>query len=700
VTAQRLADAGIACVRDLLFLFPRSYEDYRRVYRLGELTGVPAGTTVVVRGDILRVHKFFRRMLDVVIEEDGSRLRARWFRPNAGMLKGYLRGTRVAFAGRLRWAEDGMPELIHPSNVTAILSERASVGIRPRYPLIEGVPGRTLEKVAQSALRLAAGGLVDALPKEVRQRHDLPDLERALHMIHLPPDDLPTSELLALRTGSAQAVRRFAIEELLVLQTILLVERRELQGTHGLPCTRETGATLASLRAALPFALTHGQVRAIEHIVALFAAGPAQCLVQGDVGSGKTAVAFAACLHVVRAGGQCLFMAPTAVLAEQHLRTLRSWSERLGVRVGLLHAGLPGADQRHLLDGAAAGTVDVVVGTHALLEGRLRLPRLALAVVDEQHRFGVEQRARLRRIDRSENGWKIDAQNGMVPHLLVLSATPIPRSMALACYGELDLVSIEGLPPGRSPVRTQLCRGQVEGDAAYARVRALLGQGGQAFVVCPAVVGSDDGGEHADRPASVLSRSRALRKQLAPARVGLVHGQMEGGKQQEVLRAFRDGRLDVLVATTILEVGVDVPSATCMVIENAERFGLAQLHQLRGRVGRSSQQSYCFLLTQTDDSEALDRLRFLADEPDGFRIAEEDLRRRGAGDLRGTRQTGAPEVRFADLAGHGELVALARGEAERILAADPELAMPDHQGLREAVARRLQRARPIAEEAG
>jgi ATP-dependent DNA helicase RecG len=698
VTAARLAGRGLFCVRDLLHFFPRAYEDYRRVYSLGDLAALPPGTPVVVRGTVVRVHKFFRRMLDVHIEDQGAKLRARWFRPNAGMAKSYGRGDKVALAGNLRRTEEGEPELIHPSNVTALLAESAGVGIRPRYPIIHKVPGRTVEKVVGAALEVAGREVAEILPEALRARLGLPGIAEALSFVHRPPSSLAEGDFAVLAAGSSPAQRRFAFEELFVLQVGLAQERARARTQRALACGVQGEQTLLDVEAALPFALTPTQRRAVRTIFdAMAANAPMQCLLQGDVGSGKTAVAFAACVRAVRAGGQSLFMAPTAVLAEQHHRTLGAWAERAGLRVGLLHSGRAVAEQRRVLDAAAAGEVDLIVGTHALLEDRLRLSCLGLAVVDEQHRFGVRQRACLRRVGGNENGWQIGAHDGMVPHLLVLSATPIPRTLALTLYGDLDLVTLDALPPGRKPVLTRVCRGADERESAYAALRHAVASGGQAFVVCPAIAeGTGDG----RRAVSVVALARSLRARLAPARLGVLHGQLASERQQEVTDAFRQGALDVLVATTVVEVGVDVPSARVMVIEDADRFGLAQLHQLRGRVGRGEEQATCYLLTSSEDAQALERLAVVASVADGFRIAEEDLRRRGAGDVQGTRQAGMSELRFADLGAYLGLVEIARKEAEAVLADDPGLALPEHTALARAVGERMMQARPIAEEAG
>jgi ATP-dependent DNA helicase RecG len=696
VTAARMAARGLVCVSDLLFFFPRAYDDYRRIYALGELGGLAAGSSVVVRGEVVRVHKFFRRMLDVTIEEDGARLRARWFRPNAGMAKSFERGASVALAGKLRWSDDGEAELLHPSNVTSLLAETASVGIRPRYPTIEKVPGRTVEKIVAAALTAAGHQVPDLLPESVRAQLGLPTVAQALALVHRPPATASERELADLLAGTSSAQRRFALEELFVLQTGLAQERVRAKRQRAPGCTVDSRQIRADVQAALPFAFTDAQERAVAAIfAAMDAPAPMQCLLQGDVGSGKTAVAFAACVRAARAGGQTLLMAPTAVLAEQHSRTLSAWGARANLRTGLLHSGLDMAAQKQIIAKAAAGDLDLIVGTHALLENRLRLSRLALAIVDEQHRFGVRQRAQLRRLDGSENGWQISVQNGMVPHLLVLSATPIPRSLALTLYGDLDLVTLDALPPGRKPILSQVCAGEPERELAYTAVKQAVASGGQALVVCPAIAEGDVGGR-----TSAVALARSLRIALHPARIGVLHGQLAAERQRAALDAFRAGSLDVLVSTTVVEVGVDLPRAQVMVIEDADCFGLAQLHQLRGRVGRGTEQARCYFLTSSQEPEALDRLRVVASTQDGFRIAEEDLRRRGVGDLQGTRQSGTPELRFADLATYVDLVEIARKLAETVVAEDPDLVRPDHAALGQAVTARFETARPVAEEAG
>ncbi|MGB8295741.1 MAG: ATP-dependent DNA helicase RecG [Polyangia bacterium] len=694
VTAARLAERGLATVRDLLAFLPVGYEDFRTRYPLSALASLPEGQTVVVQARVRRIHRFFRRLLDVYLEQDGAKLRARWFRPNAGMAKTYAKGNLVALAGTLRRDKDGSVEMVHPRNVTALLAagNQSGLALRPRYSSVEKVPGRVVEKLVAAAVERAAGLVPDVLPAGVVRRFGFPSITESLRQVHQPEGLLSDEKLAQLLAGEVPAQRRLAFEDLFVVQVGLALERARAHRAPGWRCDVDGESVLVSVRAALPFAPTLAQERAIRTVFAdLTSATPMQRLLQGDVGSGKTAVAFAAALLAARAGGQSLLMAPTEVLAEQHGRTLVDWGNKAGLRVAVLHAGLDAQARRRVLAAVASGETDLLVGTHALLEESLRVKHLALAIVDEQHRFGVRQRAALRRA----GGWIPNEKTGMVPHLLVLSATPIPRSLALTAYGDLDLVTLDESPPGRQIVATHLGLGEDARREAMAAVKVAVAAGGQGFVVCPAIAEQKHG-----RRASVLSRLRELRPLLAPARVGLLHGQMPSAEQAKVVAAFRAGQLDVLVATTVLEVGVDVPRASIIVIEDAERFGLAQLHQLRGRVGRAGQASSCHLLSGAQDPETLERLAFVAATSNGFSIAEEDLRRRGPGEIYGERQTGVVGLWMRDPAGLVALVERARQEAQALLAEDPDLASSEHAALRQAVEARWRRRRPIAEEAG
>jgi ATP-dependent DNA helicase RecG len=500
--------------------------------------------------------------------------------------------------------------------------------------------------------------LVDVLPREVIESQRLPPLAEALRRLHAPEPDLPEAELAALREGSSPSHRRLAFQEFFVLQTALLSRRASLrQGRPPLPLP-DAAFDRERLRACLPFEPTAAQWRVIAEIAADMAEGPPMLrLLQGDVGSGKTAVAFAAALAVCAGGGQAAVMAPTEILADQHVRTLGPWCEAAGLRLARLTGAMGKAERRSLLALLAAGTIDVVVGTHALLVDDVAFDRLALVVVDEQHRFGVEQRALLR-------------AKGARPHLLVMTATPIPRSLALTAYGELEVSVIDELPPGRTPPITRLYCGR----GALERARAVLAKGVQkgarAFVVCPLVEKSDT-----LDVTDVEAAAAAISKILPESRVGIVHGRLAPAEKDAAMDAFRTGALDVLVATTVIEVGVDVPEARVILVEHAERFGLAQLHQLRGRVGRGSQTSACLLHTaQGPASEAGQRLAVLAETSDGFLVAERDLALRGPGEVFGTRQAGVPRLRFAGFAGEGaRLLAAARDAAAELLARDPDL---------------------------
>lgn len=690
VTGARLAAAGIETVGDLLTLLPRAYDDLTRVTPMRALKELSPGTTVLVRGRIAAVRSFPGRFLTVTVEDehdDGQRVVGRWFRAPGGMSRAYVKGEQVALAGPLRFDPRGEPELVHPTNVTAALRDGSGLGIRPRYPAVDGVAARALEKVIGHAVERSATEWPDVLPEAARRRLDLPSAAEALRELHRPPDTTAPDVLLRLAAGKSPAHRRLALDDLLVVQAMLAERRQVARSQPGRACAADPAAVRQRLEAALPFALTGAQRRAIAEIQADMAAShPMQRLLVGDVGSGKTLVALAAAVQAAASGGQALLMAPTEVLAEQHARVIGPLAEKLEMRVGLLTASTPRPQRESLLALAAAGKVAVLVGTHALLAERVMLPDVRLAIVDEQHRFGVSQRARLGR-------------NETVPHLLVMSATPIPRTLAFTVWGDLDLSILDERPPGRAPVRTELLVGDVARRRASEALRETIAAGQRAFVVCP--VRSESAREDG---VTAVARHRELTAELAPAgaRVGLVHGELDAAAKDGALRAFDRGDLDVLVATTVIEVGIDVPAATLMIIEEADRFGLAQLHQLRGRVGRGNQPGRCLLLAARHaPEESIARLKVVAGTQDGFKIAEADLELRGCGDLFGSRQAGAPRLRVGGLADYAELVGLARQEAAAILAADPHLAAPEHRALREAVERRAQRGTAVyAEDAG
>lgn len=701
-TAARLAASGLSTVGELLGYLPRGYDDLRVTTPVAALDAARVGQVVVVRGTVQRVHIFPRRFLDVTIDDGGAVLRARWFRPRAGMAKSFAKGATVVLAGPLRLTEEGKPELIHPTNVTTWSQDGQPLGIRARYAALEGVGGRVLEKMIADAVDKYAddGDRQDLIPATLCRRQGLPSLGQAWRALHQPDASLSTADWQALVTGRSPAHRRMALEELLVLQVGFLARRARAQGQPARACAFDRAALLAELASRLPFTLTTGQHRAVADIGADLAAGrPMQRLLVGDVGSGKTVVALAAAVIVARAGGQTLFMVPTEVLAEQHLRTLSALGHPFGLRVALLTAATPRAERETLRRRCGAGQVDLVVGTQALFDVGGDCADLRLVVIDEQHRFGVEQRARLR---------QASSKDGTVPHLLVMSATPIPRSLALTLYGDLDATMLPDRPPGRRPTVTAVCATDDERAAAYRRLTDAVAAGGRGFVVCPArEVSARVGG------VTAVAHHRALVRRLAPARVGLLHGALASAEKDAVLRAFNGGQLDILVATTVVELGIDVPAATVMVVEEAERFGLAQLHQLRGRVGRGGQAGLCLLQLSAGggggegegegaavSAPARQRLRILTESDDGFRIAEADLAMRGHGDLYGARQAGAPAAVFNDLAATLVLLEVARTEATRLIAVDPALSRPQHAALAAAVAARWNKAAIYGEEAG
>ena len=535
--------------------------------------------------------------------------------------------------------------------------------IMPVYPLTAGISNNLLAGLTRRAVDDCLEGLPEALPARLRRDHQLCQTEFARKNIHYPGD----FEALAV------ARRRLVFEELFVLTCGLaqLKDRRSAGEGRVLEGTPEEFAAL------LPFAPTAAQRRAMEDIAADLRSGRAMNrLVQGDVGSGKTAVAAFGAWAAVKSGVQCAMMAPTELLAEQHARTMEALLAPAGVRVALLTGSVKGKERKALLAALAAGETDLVVGTHALFSQEAEYRDLGLVIADEQHRFGVAQRSAL-----AEKGGAVP------PHILVMSATPIPRTLALIIYGDLDVSVIDELPPGRFPVTTLLV-GEDKRARMYGFVRKQVGEGRQVYIVCPAV--EENGGGWEDGPGmdlkAVTAYAAQLREQVFPElRVGFVHGRLKAREKEDVMSAFHRGELDILVSTTVIEVGVDVPNASLMIVENAERFGLSQLHQLRGRVGRGKHQSWCVLVTASRSETARERLKALCATGDGFQIAEEDLRLRGPGDFFGKRQHGLPQLKVADFAADMELLKEARQAAQELIAADPELKKPSHRLLKKKV---------------
>jgi ATP-dependent DNA helicase RecG len=562
--------------------------------------------------------------------------------------------------------------MAHPET----LSDDTHGAIEPCYPELAGVGRKALRRAVRAAVDRAVGAVPDLIPPGLRAELGLQSVAEALRAIHVPDPRIFDLDPAWLQ----RAQHRLALEELLLWELALRTRRASERGETAQPF--DAGPAVREACRAFPFELTTAQQQAVAQIAAALQSEiPMRRLLQGDVGCGKTAVAMVACAQVAAGRGQVAFLAPTELLADQHAETLRPSAEQLGLRLGVLSGTLTKNERRSLLDRLATGALDVVVGTHALLSGDVRFANLGLVIVDEQHRFGVAQRLRL-----GARG------PGRRPHLLVMTATPIPRSLALVLYAGLELTTIDSKPPGRVPCTTKMIARGRRATVLRQIERALQAEGG-AFVVCPAIESTDD-------LVGVDRTLEEMRAHFGDQRVGEVHGRLSAEQRRASMRAFAAGEVDVLVGTTVIEVGVDVPRANIIVVEQAERFGMAQLHQLRGRVGRAGQRSACLLCfgePLSDDGQA--RLEALCETGDGFRLAERDLELRGPGHLFGYRQSGQTGLQFADLARDRELLARAGALADRMISADPGLVSPEHGPARAAVDRWARNA-AVREEAG
>lgn len=656
--AEKLAVRGLATVGDLWLHLPRQYEDRTRIVPIRALRG---GVPAQVEGTVDAVDRGFRRrpMLRVAISDDsGASLVLRFFHFRAAQVAQFAVGTRLCCYGMPRPGQHGL-EIVHPSYRVVDAPGDAILGdaLDPVYPAIDGVGPVALRRMIGSALdRLPDDGALELLPSDMLAGLALPSLREALLTVHRPPVDV---DLAALLDGRHPAQRRLALEEMLAHHLSLRRQRIALQA-YSAPVLRP-GPLAAALAGSLPFALTAAQQRVYHEIVQdLARPHPMLRLVQGDVGSGKTVVAALAALAAIDGGKQAALMAPTELLAEQHARNLSAWMAPLGVRVAWLAGKVTGRARVAVSADIASGAAQLVIGTHALMQQAVEFHDLGLAIIDEQHRFGVHQRLALR-----DKG----AQGDSVPHQLVMTATPIPRTLAMAAYADLDVSAIDELPPGRTPVRTVVLSAERRAELVE-RIRAACAEGRQAYWVCTLIDDSDE---------VVAQAAQTTHEQLSAAlpelRIGLVHGRMRPAEKQAAMAAFGGGDSDLLVATTVIEVGVDVPNASLMVIENAERLGLAQLHQLRGRVGRGSAASSCVLLYQAPLSRtARERLDTMRTTTDGFVIAEKDLELRGPGELLGTRQTGLVEFRLADLTRDADLLPVIQQLGEALARASPSRA--------------------------
>jgi ATP-dependent DNA helicase RecG len=677
--AERLAALGLLLVRDLLLYYPRDYVDYSALRRIEALQ---AGETATIVASVRRCHGFTSprnpnlSILELQLQDPTGRLKVtrflagrRFSSPAAlhSQTRQFPAGATVAVSGLVKAGPYGLsfqdPLIEVMESAQAPLRSRQIGRLLPVYALTEGLTADRLRRTVDAVLPL--GRLwPEPLTAQQRQRLGLLTRSQALQAIHQPPD----------RDSLQQARRRLVFDEFLLLQLGLMQRRAALRQRQA-PALRALGARdglVGRFLDELPFRLTAAQERVLAEIeLDLARPEPMARLVQGDVGSGKTVVAIAALLKAVEAGWQGAFMAPTEVLAEQHYRSLCRWLIPLNVTVELLTGATSRPVRRRLLTDLANGQLNVLVGTHALIEDPVDFSRLGLVVVDEQHRFGVNQRNRL-------------LGKGLQPHLLTMTATPIPRTLALSLHGDLDVSQIDELPPGRTPIKTRLLTASAR-DEAYALIREEVARGQRAYVVLPLVEDS----EKLDLRSAVEVHRQLSDEVFPELEVGLLHGRLSSAEKQAVIHAFAEGRAQVLVSTTVVEVGVDVPEASVMVIDHADRFGLAQLHQLRGRVGRGAAASHCLLINDSRNVLAKQRLEVLVRSNDGFEIAEMDLRLRGPGQVLGTRQSGLPDLALASLADDGSVLDEARQEAAALISADPSL--QNQPILRQLLADQLQR---------
>lgn len=659
--AQTLRQLGLETLEDLLYYFPRRYDDYSRLKPINRLR---YGEEVTVIGTVQSVNNRDTRggrlnLTEVIVSDGTAALRVNWFN-QPWLAKSITPGMQIVLSGRV---DMYLGRLVMNSPEWEPLEQEHlhTNRIVPVYPLTAKVTQKMLRRIMYQTVTFWAPRIQDYLPEWVRQAGELVPLSHALLNVHFPEsqDDLKAAQ------------DRLAFDELFLLQLGVLQQKRAWQANTA-KIFEAPEAWLEEIIANLPFELTNAQRRVLEEIRQDLRAGrPMNRLLQGDVGSGKTIVAALAVAIVTRAGAQAAFMAPTSILAEQHYRNLLKLladSERgtpvlPAGSIRLLVGDTPETEKEEIRAGLADGSIKLVIGTHALIEDPVTFANLQLVIIDEQHRFGVEQRAALR-------------LKGHNPHLLVMTATPIPRSLALTIYGDLDLSVMDEMPRGRQPVETHLLS-PLERERAYSLIRSQVEKGYQAFIIYPLI----EKGQNDETRAAVEEYERLQREIFPDLRLGLLHGRLPPAEKERIMRAFRNGEFHILVSTSVVEVGVDVPNATVMLIEGANRFGLAQLHQFRGRVGRGNAKSYCLLIPETNDDVENERLLAMVETNDGFVLAERDLQQRGPGEFLGTRQAGYSELRMASLA-NVHLIEKARRLAQTLFENDPDLSHPEHQPLR------------------
>jgi ATP-dependent DNA helicase RecG len=660
--AARLARLGVTTIRDLLQLFPRRYDDFRRLKLINQLElGEEVTIIATVWEASVRHTRSGMQLVQAVLSDDTGMIQCTWFN-RAYLVDKLVRGKQIVLSGQVEHYQGHLTfqnpewemldrELLHTARLV------------PVYPLTEGISNRWLRRLMKRSLDYWGPRLADHLPEHLIKATKLVGLNAAIEQIHFP-DNWSNLE---------RARQRLAFDELFLIQLGVLMQRRAWRAEPGRALEFEPAA-VERFVAELPYPLTGAQQRALADILAdLRQAAPMNRLLQGDVGSGKTVVAAAAAWATLNAGAQVALMAPTEILAEQHANTLKTILEGKDASICLLTGSTPEADKQRIYASLASGEIQIAIGTHALIQPELHFRDLALVVIDEQHRFGVRQRAALR-------------QKGYTPHMLVMTATPIPRTLALTLYGDLDPSIIDELPPGRQKIETHWLL-PTERERAYQFIHSQVDKGHQAFIICPLVEESEKLKVRDQEVKAAVEEHERLKTHIFPhLRLGLLHGRMKSEEKESTMGKFVRGELDILVSTSVVEVGIDVPNATVMLIEGANRFGLSQLHQFRGRVGRGTAPSYCLLLADSSSVVSDERLQAIENIDDGFQLAEKDLELRGPGEFFGTRQSGLPDMRLAKLSDLA-LLDLARKQAEGLIEADPELSAPEHRPLAEKVTR-------------
>lgn len=654
VMARKLARLGVNCIEDFLRLYPRRYDDYRALKPINQLE---YNEDVTIIGQIWetrkRISRNSRAVVTTILTDGTATIEATWF--NQPWLEKQLKpGMQIVLSGRVdqylgrltfqspEW-EELDKELVHTGRIV------------PVYPLTQRITAKWLRNRIKAAVSYWSRRLPDYLPKESRARLKLLSLEEAIRQIHFPDN----WEMLA------EARRRLAFDELLMVQLGVFQQRQAWRAQEGYAVSIDSD-TVSRILEVLPFQLTDAQKGALEEVVAdLRQSVPMSRLLQGDVGSGKTVVALISMVLVALDGGQTAILAPTEILAEQHHKGMSQLLDPIGqsldreFTIRVLTGSTPTAERREIFAQLAEGQIDILVGTHAIIQGKVEIKNLRLAVIDEQHRFGVEQRGALR-------------EKGFNPHMLVMTATPIPRTLALTLYGDLDLSIIDQMPPGRQPIKTRWLTPK-ERERAYSFIKSQIAKGRQAFIICPLVEES----ENSEAKSAIEEHKRLQKEVFFRQKVSLLHGRLKAAEKERVMKAFKKQESDILVSTSVVEVGIDVPNASVMLIEGANRFGLAQLHQFRGRVGRAEHESYCLLLADKVTTEAKERLQAVERTNDGFELAENDLKLRGPGEFFGTRQSGLPDLKLVQLT-DVKLLELARQEAQLILEKDELLEQPQH----------------------